>query len=126
MLDGYTTTLPENSRPGVPSSTRSLDDVPAGRVAWVGERRRAEPVSSPRHRQSVPATEDGSPPMWSAIGMNPVLQSEARACTAPDRLLWVAEFLDLADKPISVIACVQGLDYPRQVHGAAQRDLRAW
>jgi hypothetical protein len=47
------------------------------------------------------------------------------ACSTPDRLRWIADFLDLADKAICVIACVQELDYPPDMPGAAQRDLRA-
>jgi hypothetical protein len=51
---------------------------------------------------------------------------EFGACSAPDRLRWIADFLDLGDKAISVIACVQGLDYPPKLHQGAQADLRAW
>jgi hypothetical protein len=56
----------------------------------------------------------------------PDLSPESGACSAPDRLRWIADFLDLGDKAISVIACVQGLDYPRKLHQGAQADLRAW
>jgi hypothetical protein len=42
------------------------------------------------------------------------------------QLYWIADFLDLADKALSVVACVQGYDYPPQMHREAQRDLRAW
>jgi hypothetical protein len=48
------------------------------------------------------------------------------ASTAPDRLRWTSDFLDLASKAIALIACVQGLEYPSDLHGTAQRDLRAW
>lgn len=58
--------------------------------------------------------------------MNPVLSSESGACTAPDRLRWIADYLALADKAISVIACVQELDYPAELHRGAQQDLRGW
>jgi hypothetical protein len=43
-----------------------------------------------------------------------------------DRLRWIADFLDLADKAIAVVACAQGLTYPPQRHLDAQRDHRAW
>jgi STAS domain len=42
------------------------------------------------------------------------------------QLHWIADFLDLADKALSVVACVHGYDYPPQMHREAQRDLRAW
>jgi anti-anti-sigma regulatory factor len=42
------------------------------------------------------------------------------------QLHWIADFLDVADKALCVVACVQGYDYPRQMHREAQRDLRAW
>jgi hypothetical protein len=58
--------------------------------------------------------------------MNAIPQSDYGACTAPDRLRWIADFLDLGDKAISVIACVQGFDYPPELRHGAQRDLRAW
>jgi hypothetical protein len=48
------------------------------------------------------------------------------AGSAPDRLRWTSDFLDLAGKAIAVIACVQGLEYPSDLHTTAQRDLRAW
>jgi hypothetical protein len=46
-------------------------------------------------------------------------------CTSSDRLRWIAEYLDLAGKALSLIACVQGIDYPHELHLDAQRDLRA-
>jgi hypothetical protein len=58
--------------------------------------------------------------------MNTHLASETDVCTAPERLRWIADFLDLADKAIAVVACAQGVDYPEQLHSTAQRDLRAW
>ena len=58
--------------------------------------------------------------------MNTVLSSQSGAGTAPDRLRWIADFLDLADKAISVIACAKELDYPSDLHRGAQQDLRAW
>jgi hypothetical protein len=58
--------------------------------------------------------------------MNTLLASETDVCTAPERLRWIADFLDLADKAIAVVACAQGVDYPEQLHSTAQRDLRAW
>jgi hypothetical protein len=55
-----------------------------------------------------------------------LLRSEDRACTAPELLRWTSDFLALANKAISVIACVQGLDYPFDLHRTAQHDLRVW
>jgi hypothetical protein len=51
---------------------------------------------------------------------------ESIARTAPERLRWIADYLDLADKAISVIACVQGVDYPPDCRRGAQQDLRRW
>jgi hypothetical protein len=34
--------------------------------------------------------------------------------------------LVLASKALAILACVQGLDYPPDLHRTAQRDLRAW
>ncbi|MGD0943681.1 MAG: hypothetical protein ABR972_05320 [Acidimicrobiales bacterium] len=58
--------------------------------------------------------------------MNATLPTDPASCPAPDRLRWIADFLDLAGKAISVIACVRGLEYPEELHAAAQEDLRAW
>jgi hypothetical protein len=55
-----------------------------------------------------------------------LLRSEGPACTAPELLRWTSDFLALANKAISVIACAQGLDYPSDLHRAAQQDLRVW
>lgn len=43
---------------------------------------------------------------------------------APQRLRWIADYLDVADRAISVVACAQGVDYPSDLHRSAQRDLR--
>ena len=59
------------------------------------------------------------------MDINQILRAETRACTVPDRLRWTADFLDLASKAIAIIACAQGLDYPPDLHQAAQQDLRA-
>jgi hypothetical protein len=59
-------------------------------------------------------------------GENERLPNGNPAGSAPDRLRWTSDFLDLADKAIAVIACVQGLEYPSDLHRTAQRDLRAW
>jgi hypothetical protein len=40
-----------------------------------------------------------------------------------DRLRWIADYLDLADK---AIASVEGLDCPADLHRGAQQDLRRW
>lgn len=57
---------------------------------------------------------------------NQVLRTEISACTVADRLRWTSDFLVLASKAISIVACVQGLDYPPDLHRTAQQDLRAW
>jgi hypothetical protein len=46
-------------------------------------------------------------------------------CTPSVRLRWIADFLGVAGKAASVIACVEGIDYSADLHLAAQRDLRA-
>jgi hypothetical protein len=46
--------------------------------------------------------------------------------TVPDRLRWTSDFLVLASRAISIVACVQGLDYPPDLHRTAQQDLWAW
>lgn len=45
--------------------------------------------------------------------------------TVADRLRWTSDFLVLASKAISVVACVQGLDYPPDLHRTAQQALWA-
>jgi hypothetical protein len=55
-----------------------------------------------------------------------LLPSDGPACTAPELLRWTSDFLVLANKAISVIACAQGLDYPPDLHRVAQQDLRVW
>jgi hypothetical protein len=55
-----------------------------------------------------------------------ILRIESPACTLPDRFRWTSDFLDLAGKAISIIACAQGLEYPPDLHRAVQQDLRAW
>ena len=64
----------------------------------------------------------------SAVDMerNQVLRIETPVYTVPDRLRWTADLLVLASKALSILACVQGLDYPPDLHRTAQRDLRAW
>jgi hypothetical protein len=46
-------------------------------------------------------------------------------CTPADRLRWVADFLEIAGKSVSIIACVEGIEYSDDIHREAQRDLRA-
>lgn len=58
--------------------------------------------------------------------VTPTLPTDPRACSTPDRLRWIAELLDLAGRAISIIACVQGIEYSEQLHAAAEEDLRAW
>ena len=41
-----------------------------------------------------------------------------------DRLRWIADFLGLAGKAVSVVACARGIDYSQDIHRDAQRDLR--
>jgi hypothetical protein len=42
-----------------------------------------------------------------------------------DRLRWIADYLGLAGKAVSVVACVRGIDYSQDIHRDAQKDLRA-
>lgn len=42
------------------------------------------------------------------------------------RLRWTSDFLVLASKAIAIVACVQGLEYPPDLHRTVQQDLRAW
>ena len=51
---------------------------------------------------------------------------ESQAVTTPERLRWIADYLDVAGKALSVVACVKGLDYPSDLHRGAQQDLRRW
>jgi len=55
-----------------------------------------------------------------------LLRNVTPVCTVPDVLRWTSDFLDLASKAISIIACVHGLDCPPDLHRSAQQDLRAW
>jgi hypothetical protein len=50
----------------------------------------------------------------------------ARGPGPSERLRWIADYLDLADKAIALIARVEDLDYPEELHREAQKDLRAW
>jgi hypothetical protein len=52
--------------------------------------------------------------------------SECETSNPSDRMRWIADYLDLADKAIAVVAGVQGIDYPSDLHQGAQRDLRRW
>jgi len=54
------------------------------------------------------------------------LLNETPVCTAPDVLRWTSDFLDLANRAISIVACAHGLDCPPDAHRRAQLDLRAW
>ncbi|MGO9964083.1 MAG: hypothetical protein ACLPUG_11710 [Acidimicrobiales bacterium] len=58
--------------------------------------------------------------------MTATLPTDPRPWTTSDRLRWIADFIGLAGKAISIIACVQGIEYPGQLHTTAQSDLRAW
>jgi hypothetical protein len=55
-----------------------------------------------------------------------ILRTDIPACTVPDRLRWTSDFLGLASKAISIVACAEGLDYPPDLCRTAQWDLRAW
>jgi hypothetical protein len=57
---------------------------------------------------------------------NEFLGAELTDRTVSERLRWTSDFLDLAGKAISIVACAQGLDCPLDLHHAVQRDLRAW
>ena len=46
--------------------------------------------------------------------------------TPPARMRWIADYLDVADKALSIIACVKEIDYPSDLHRRAQQDLRRW
>lgn len=46
--------------------------------------------------------------------------------TVPERLRWIADFLALADRAISILACVEGIGYPPDLHRTAQQELCAW
>jgi hypothetical protein len=37
-----------------------------------------------------------------------------------DRLRWIADYLGLAGKAVSVVACVRGIDYSQDIHRDAQ------
>lgn len=58
--------------------------------------------------------------------MSPVQWPESVTQDVSRRLRWIADYLDLAERAISVLACVQGLDCPPDVHRGAQQDLRRW
>src|ERR1700730_5153892 len=48
------------------------------------------------------------------------------ADSPPERLRWIADYLDVADKALSIIACAKDIDYPPGLHRGAQQDLRRW
>jgi hypothetical protein len=60
------------------------------------------------------------------MDINEFLEAEPTTWTVPDRLRWTSDFLDLASKAISIIACAQGLDCPPEMHRDVQAHLRAW
>jgi hypothetical protein len=70
--------------------------------------------------EGVPVTDGAS----TASTVEP--SSEPDTSSPSDRLRWIADYLDLADKAIGLVACVQGVDYPSDLHQGAQRDLRRW
>ena len=47
------------------------------------------------------------------------------SCSPSDRLRWIAEYLDLAGRALSIIACVHGVDCPLDLNDDAQADLLA-
>jgi hypothetical protein len=53
-------------------------------------------------------------------------RSDVVADSPPERLRWIADYLDVADKALAIIACVKDLDYPPGLHRGAQQDLRRW
>jgi hypothetical protein len=55
-----------------------------------------------------------------------LLRPETEASSTPERMRWIADYLDVADKALSIIACMKGVDYPVDLHRGAQRDLRRW
>jgi hypothetical protein len=58
--------------------------------------------------------------------INQMLPTETVPQMAPERLRWMSDFLDLANKAICIIASAQGLDYPPNLHRPLQGDLLAW
>jgi len=91
--------------------------------------RRSECANPPRHAKNaepVATTEDAGPTTWSTLSMGSIQWPESVTEMAPERLRWIADYLDLADQAISVVACVRGVDYPSDLHRGAQRDLRRW
>ena len=45
------------------------------------------------------------------------------SCTPAERLRWIAEYLALAGKAVSVLACVNGIEYSPKTHLDAEQDL---
>ena len=48
------------------------------------------------------------------------------ACTPSDQLRWISDFLELADRAITILVCVDGFDYPSGLQRGAQQALRTW
>jgi anti-anti-sigma regulatory factor len=78
------------------------------------------------NEKSAGPSEGGLPPVRLVPSSGKFGPPESRNVGAIRQLHWIADFLDLADKALSVVACVQGYDYPPQMHREAQRDLLAW
>jgi anti-anti-sigma regulatory factor len=76
--------------------------------------------------ESAGPPQGGRPPVRLVPSSGQFAPPESSNVGAISQLHWIADFLDLADKALSVVACVQGLDYPPQMHREAQHDLRAW
>jgi hypothetical protein len=64
--------------------------------------------------------------LWRAMDIDEPVRTDPLRCSVSDRLRWASDFLDLAGKAVSMIACVQGPAYPPDLHREAQQDLRAW
>lgn len=72
------------------------------------------------------AVPEGTIPGGASTPSNVAGWSQPATSSPSDRLRWIADYLDLADKAIALVACVQGVEYPSDLHQRAQRDLRRW
>jgi hypothetical protein len=103
-------------------------DHPATRSVRVVSGGVLQPGSpgSLRPRGSGAVTDDPHCSFSVGASVRSIRWPESVTSEASDRLRWIADYLDLAEKAISVIACAQGAECPPDLHRGAQQDLRRW
>jgi hypothetical protein len=114
-------------RKTITTAPDAMDQPAAGSVRGVsGGVLQPSSAGCLRPRGSGAVTDDPHHLFPSGVSVRSIQWPQSVTSEAPDRLRWIADYLDLAEKAISVIACAQGLDCPPDLHRGAQTDLRRW